>query len=387
VPTVPQTLLFLLKWSLVGLAAAAVLLLVRPAQPGPASQAMAIEQEQETPNSPVSFAREREVRTSFADAVSRAGPAVVNIYTARVVSSPPGASVGSPLLRQNPARVRQRVEGSLGSGVILDAEGHLVTNHHVIQGADQIRVQLADGRVATPTIVGTDPDTDLAVLRVDLDNPPVMPMGRSNVLRAGDVVLAIGNPFGLSQTVTQGIVSATGRGRLGVTDFEDFIQTDAAINFGNSGGALINAEGELIGINTAVLAQTLGTDGISFAIPVNMVRGVLDQIIEHGRVRRGWLGVSSEELPRAAAMSLGIDPPVALRISSVDPQGPAARAGMRVDDLVTHLNGQPIVNAQEALNRVAALAPGSVLEIRVRRGSSQMNIKAALEERPPRGSR
>lgn len=388
VPTVPQTLLFLLKWTLVGLAIAAVLLLVRPAQaPLPAAPTQAATR-LDTSNAPVSFVpREGEVRTSFADAVGRAGPAVVNIYTARVVSSAPGAAVGNPLLRQNPAHVRQRVEGSLGSGVILDSDGHLVTNHHVIQGADQIRVQLADGRIATPTIVGTDPDTDLAVLRVDLENPPVMPMGRSNVLRAGDVVLAIGNPFGLSQTVTQGIVSATGRGRLGVTDFEDFIQTDAAINFGNSGGALINTEGELIGINTAVLAQTLGTDGISFAIPVNMVRGVMDQIIEHGRVRRGWLGVSSEELPRATAAALGIDPPVALRISSVDPHGPAARVGMRVDDLVTHLNGQPIVNAQEALNRVAAMAPGAVLEISARRGREQMNIEATLEERPPRGSR
>jgi serine peptidase DegS len=312
---------------------------------------------------------------------------VVNIYTARVVSSTPSAAVGNSLLRQNPAHVRQRVEGSLGSGVILDGEGHLVTNHHVIQGADQIRVQLADGRVATPTIVGTDPDTDLAVLRVALDDPPVMPMGRSNELRAGDVVLAIGNPFGLSQTVTQGIVSATGRGRLGVTDFEDFIQTDAAINFGNSGGALINTDGELIGINTAVLAQTLGTDGISFAIPVNMVRGVMDQIVEHGRVRRGWLGVSSEELPRGMAAALGIDPPVALRISSVDPNGPAAKAGVRVDDLVTHLNGQPILNAQEALNRVAALTPGSELEIRAVRGKSPMILTATLQERPPRGSR
>lgn len=382
-PTVPQTLLFLLKWTLVGLAIAAILLLVRPAQTGP-SDAPAT---QESAAAPVSFTpREGEVRTSFADAVSRAGPAVVNIYTARVVASAPTAS-GNPVLRQNPAQVRQRVEGSLGSGVILDTDGHLVTNHHVIQGADQIRVQLADGRVATPTIVGTDPDTDLAVLRVDLDNPPVMPMGRSNVLRAGDVVLAIGNPFGLSQTVTQGIVSAIGRGRLGVTDFEDFIQTDAAINFGNSGGALINADGELIGINTAVLAQTLGTDGISFAIPVNMVRGVMDQIIAHGRVRRGWLGVSSEELPRAAAVALGIDPPVALRISTVDPLGPAAKVGMHVDDLVTHLNGQQIVNAQEALNRVAAMSPGAVLEIRGRRGRAPLTIEATLEERPPRGSR
>jgi serine protease DegS len=387
VPSLPQNLVFLLKWTLVGLAIAAVLLLVRPAEPGPAAP-IATPSAQEVPSTPVSYVSgERSgVRTSFADAVSRAGPAVVNIYTARVVSSTPGA-VGNSLLRRDPAQVRQRVEGSLGSGVILDAEGHLVTNHHVIQGADQIRVQLADGRVATPTIVGTDPDTDLAVLRVDLDDPPVMPMGRSNELRAGDVVLAIGNPFGLSQTVTQGIVSATGRGRLGVTDFEDFIQTDAAINFGNSGGALINADGELIGINTAVLAQTLGTDGISFAIPVNMVRGVMDQILEHGRVRRGWLGVSSEELPRGMAAALGIDPPVALRISTVDPNGPAARAGVRVDDLVTHLNNQPILNAQEALNRVAAMTPGSELEIRAVRGKARMTMKATLEERPPRGAR
>ena len=385
-PSLPQNLLFLLKWTLVGLAIAAVLLLVRPAQTGPAAP-VSTPAAQEAPSSQVAYVpRERE-RTSFADAVSRAGPAVVNIYTARVVSSAPGAAVGNSLLRQNPSRVRQRVEGSLGSGVIVDEDGHLVTNQHVIQGADQIRVQLADGRVATPTIVGTDPDTDLAVLRVDLEDPPVMPMGRSNDLRAGDVVLAIGNPFGLSQTVTQGIVSATGRGRLGVTDFEDFIQTDAAINFGNSGGALINTDGELIGINTAVLAQTLGTDGISFAIPVNMVRGVMDQILEHGRVRRGWLGVSSEELPRGVAAALGIDPPVALRISSVDANGPAARAGVRVDDLVTHLNGQPILNAQEALNRVAAMAPGSELEIRGVRGKSRMTFKATLEERPPRGSR
>jgi serine peptidase DegS len=385
VPSVPQTLLFLLKWTLVGLAIAAVLLLVRPAQPGPSAAPAA----QAAPATPVAFTpHEAEARRSFADAVSRAGPAVVNIYTARVVANAPSATTnGNPLLRQNPARLRQRVEGSLGSGVILDSDGHLVTNEHVIHGADEIRVQLADGRVATPTIVGTDPDTDLAVLRVDLENPPVMPMGRSNVLRAGDVVLAIGNPFGLSQTVTQGIVSATGRGRLGVTDFEDFIQTDAAINFGNSGGALINTDGELIGINTAVLAQTLGTDGISFAIPVNMVRGVMDQIIAHGRVRRGWLGVSSEELPRATAAALNIDPPVALRISSVDPQGPAAKVGIRVDDLVTHLNGQQIVNAQEALNRVAAMSPGSTLEIRGRRGRAPLSIEATLEERPPRGSR
>jgi serine peptidase DegS len=371
-----NTLAFLFKWTLVGLAGASVVLLLRPeffrAPPGSAAASAALPEA-----APSSAGAQR----TFADAVARAGPAVVNIYTARVVDAATRNRGGTL------PQMRRRVEGSLGSGVLVDGQGHLVTNHHVIQGADEIRVQLADGRVAIPTLVGVDPDTDLAVLRIDLDNAPVMPLGRSNDLRAGDVVLAIGNPFGLSQTVTQGIVSATGRGRLGVTDFEDFIQTDAAINFGNSGGALINANGELIGINTAVLAQTLGTDGISFAIPVNMVRGVMDQILEHGRVRRGWLGVSSEDLPRAAAAALGIDPPSALRISDVDPRGPAAHAGLKRDDVITHIDGRPIINAQEALNRVAAMTPGSALAIRALRGGEQLDLSAMLEERPPGGER
>jgi serine peptidase DegS len=380
VPTLRQTAAFLLRWIIVGLACAGVLLLIRPGLIGNTTTAA-------SGNGAVPAADAGEPHRSFADAVRRAGPAVVNIYTARVVDAsarPPG---GNPLLQQHLPAVRQRVEGSLGSGVIVDSAGHIVTNFHVVQGADEIRVQLADGRVATPEIVGKDPDTDLAILRVPIKDPPVMAMGRSDELRAGDVVLAIGNPFGLSQTVTQGIVSATGRGRLGVTDFEDFIQTDAAINFGNSGGALINTDGELIGINTAVLAQNLGTDGISFAIPVNMVRGVMDQILAHGRVRRGWLGVQSEEVPRATAAALGIDPPAALRISKVEPNGPAALVGLRPDDLVTHLNGQPILNGQEALNRVAAMPPGSLLNIQARRGTQHLTFKATLEERPPRTER
>jgi serine peptidase DegS len=378
VPTLRQTAVFLLRWTIVGLAGAGVLLLIRPGLIGTSTTAA---------SNVAAPTADIEPRRSFADAVGRAGPAVVNIYTARVVDAAGRPSGGNPLLQQHLPAVRQRVEGSLGSGVIVDSAGHVITNYHVVQGADEIRVQLADGRIATPEIVGKDPDTDLAVLRVPIKDPPVMPMGRSDALRAGDVVLAIGNPFGLSQTVTQGIVSATGRGRLGVTDFEDFIQTDAAINFGNSGGALINTQGELIGINTAVLAQNLGTDGISFAIPVNMVRGVMDEIIAHGRVRRGWLGVSSEEVPRAQAAALGIDPPAALRISKVDPNGPAALVGLRPDDLVTHLNGQPILNGQEALNRVAAMPPGSQLNIQARRGSQRLTFKATLEERPPRTER
>lgn len=379
-PTLRQTALFLLRWTIVGLACAGVVLLIRPGLVGNTTTAA-------SNNGAVPPGNASEPQRSFADAVRRAGPAVVNIYTARVVDASARPSGANPLLRQHLPAVRQRVEGSLGSGVLVDGSGHIITNHHVIQGADEIRVQLADGRIAMPEIVGMDPDTDLAILRVPIKDPPVMPMGRSDELRAGDVVLAIGNPFGLSQTVTQGIVSATGRGRLGVTDFEDFIQTDAAINFGNSGGALINTQGELIGINTAVLAQNLGTDGISFAIPVNMVRGVMDQILAHGRVRRGWLGVESEEVPRATAAALGIDPPAALRISNVTPRGPAELVGLQRDDLVTHLNGQPILSAQEALNRVAAMAPGSSLNIQARRGAQRLTFNATLEERPPRSAR
>jgi serine peptidase DegS len=380
VPTLRQTAVFLLRWTIIGLAGAGLLLLIRPGLIGTTTTAASSNSESPTADA-------GEPRRSFADAVRRAGPAVVNIYTARVVDAAARPSDRNPLLQQHLPAVRQRVEGSLGSGVIVDSAGHVITNYHVVQGADEIRVQLADGRIATPEIVGKDPDTDLAILRVPIKDPPVMAMGRSDELRAGDVVLAIGNPFGLSQTVTQGIVSATGRGRLGVTDFEDFIQTDAAINFGNSGGALINTDGELIGINTAVLAQNLGTDGISFAIPVNMVRGVMDQILAHGRVRRGWLGVQSEEVPRATAAALGIDPPTALRISKVEPNGPAAHVGLHPDDLVTHLNGQPIVNGQEALNRVAAMPPGSLLNIQARRGAQRLTFKATLEERPPRTER
>lgn len=379
-PTLRQTALFLLRWTVVGLACAGVVLLIRPGLVGNTTTAA-------SSNGAVPAGNASEPQRSFADAVRRASPAVVNIYTARVVDASARPSGANPLLRQHLPAVRQRVEGSLGSGVLVDGSGHIITNHHVIQGADEIRVQLADGRIAMPEIVGMDPDTDLAILRVPIKDPPVMPMGRSDELRAGDVVLAIGNPFGLSQTVTQGIVSATGRGRLGVTDFEDFIQTDAAINFGNSGGALINTQGELIGINTAVLAQNLGTDGISFAIPVNMVRGVMDQILAHGRVRRGWLGVESEEVPRATAAALGIDPPAALRISNVTPRGPAAVVGLQRDDLVTHLNGQPILSAQEALNRVAGMAPGSSLNIQARRGAQRLTFNATLEERPPRSAR
>ena len=238
---------------------------------------------------------------SFADAVARAAPAVVNIYTARVITERSQPAPLDQLFGDYWPSYRQRVERSLGSGVIVDAKGTIVTNQHVIAGADSISVQLADGRIAEATIVGQDPDTDLAILALSIGNLPTMPLGRSDTLRVGDIVLAIGNPYGLSQTVTQGIVSATGRGQLGLATFENFIQTDAAINLGNSGGALIDAHGDLVGINTAVLNRTYGgPEGIGFAIPVNLVRGVMEQILAHGHVVRGWLGFVPQDLSQRA---------------------------------------------------------------------------------------
>lgn len=276
---------------------------------------------------------------------------------------------------------RQRVERSLGSGVIVDPVGHIVTNHHVIAGADAIRVQLADGRGAQARVVGRDPDTDLAVLQIDLKNLPVMPLGRSDQLRVGDVVLAIGNPIGLSQTVTLGIVSATGRGQLGVATFENFIQTDAPINFGNSGGALVTAQGELIGINTAVLAKNLGVEGIGFAIPVNLVRGVMRAILEQGRVIRGWIGVMAEDVTADQAAPLGLSRGGVV-ISNLYVGSPAAQAGLEPGDLLISLDGLAVERAQDAMAHVAAKQPGTKVEIIGERQRGRFKVTVAVIARP-----
>jgi serine peptidase DegS len=366
VTTLKETVIFLAKWALVGLALACLLILVNPQWFGLRKASSAAAPLAEAVPAPTP-------RRTFADAVARAGPSVVNIYTARLVSTEVRPSGPGPLGQDLPA-VRSRIERSLGSGVIVDALGHVITNQHVVENASEIRVQLADGRIATPQVVGADPATDLALLRIDLPDLPVMSLGRSDELRPGDVVLAIGNPFGLSQTVTQGIVSATGRGNPQLARFADFIQTDAAINFGNSGGALIDTEGDLIGINTAVLAQSLGTEGIGFAIPVNLVRGVMDEILDHGRVRRGRLGVRTLGDPRRV-----LNPPV---IGLIEEDSPAQQAGLKVGDLITHLNDQPVTSDQEAMNRIASMSPGSTVQIRVRRDGQDLELTATLEERP-----
>ncbi|MCC6172640.1 MAG: trypsin-like peptidase domain-containing protein [Gammaproteobacteria bacterium] len=318
---------------------------------------------------------------SYASAVQRAAPAVVNVYTARVVTERVPRNLFEDPFGELAPRYRQRIERSLGSGVIVDAEGHIVTNHHVIADADSIRVQLADGRVADARIVGRDPDTDLALLRIDLGRLPVMPLGRSDLLRVGDVVLAIGNPIGLSQTVTQGIVSATGRGQLGVATFENFIQTDAPINVGNSGGALINAAGELVGINTAVIGKNLGVEGIGFAIPVNLVRGVLKEIIAEGRVVRGWIGVVPEDIEEGQARQLGLARGGVV-VTNLYVGSPAQTAGLRPGDIVLAVGGTEVGSAQEVLARVAQVKPGTKVELRLQRGREVATVSVEVTERP-----
>ncbi len=317
---------------------------------------------------------------SYAAAVQRGAPSVVNVYAARVVTERVAPSLGE-LFGDYMPRYRQRIERSLGSGVIVDESGHIVTNHHVIANADSIRVQLADGRVADAKIVGRDPDTDLAVLKIDVTPLPVAIFGRSDLLKVGDVVLAIGNPVGLSQTVTHGIVSATSRQQLGIAPLEDFIQTDAAINFGNSGGALVDTSGALVGINTAIVAKNIGVEGIGFAIPVNMVRGVLSEIVAHGRVIRGWIGIVPEDLSDEQARQLGLAQSGVV-IGNLYVGSPAQQAGLQPGDLLTEIDGSPPHSAQDALGRIASHKPGTTVLLRGLRGGRAFDIRAQVGERP-----
>jgi serine protease DegS len=334
-----------------------------------------------SPQPPTAAPAAQPAENTYANAVRRAAPAVVNIYTARLVREPVAPSSLDELFGGAWPRYRQRSENSLGSGVIMDEEGHIVTNHHVIANADAILVQLADERVADATIVGRDPDTDLAVLRINLKNLPVVPIGRSDRLQVGDVVLAIGSPVGLSQTVTHGIVSATTRS-LGVATFEDFIQTDAAINVGNSGGALIDASGALVGINTAVIAKNLGVEGIGFAIPVDLVRGVLADIIAHGHVIRGWIGLVPQDVPQYQREQLGL-PSNGVVITNLYVGSPALKAGIQPGDVLTDIDGTPVRSAQEVIARVAShRKPGETLKLRLTRAGKSFELSIPVIEQP-----
>jgi serine protease DegS len=367
---------FLIRAAVVGLAAAFLVVWWKPALLGKTTAPVQ--------RTPTVYSRPPVIMQSFADAVARAAPAVVNIYTARVVTERTQTTPLNQLFGDFWPSYRQRVERSLGSGVIVNAAGTIVTNQHVIAGADSIRVQLSDGRIGDATIVGQDPDTDIAILHLDIDKLPIMPVGRSDTLRVGDIVLAIGNPYGLSQTVTQGIVSATGRGQLGLATFENFIQTDAAINLGNSGGALIDAYGDLVGINTAVLNRTYGgPEGIGFAIPVNLVRGVMEQILAHGHVVRGWLGFVPQDLSDEQATQLGIAAG-GVTVVNILVKSPAFEAGVRPGDLITALGHEPVRSAQDLVSRVAALTPGVRVDLEGRHGRQPYTLKLKVLERPTR---
>ena len=322
---------------------------------------------------------------SYAAAVERAAPAVVNVYTTTIVETRAHPLARDPFFRNFfnlPSEPRRkRMESSLGSGVIVSGNGYILTNHHVIAGADDIVVELKDGRVAQASVVGTDPDTDIAVLKVELNNLPKLILTTSPG-RVGDLVFAIGNPFGVGQTVTMGILSATGRNQVGVTNYENFIQTDAAINPGNSGGALINVRGELIGINTAIFTRSGGSNGIGFAIPASIATDIMQELIDHGQVIRGWIGVETQPLTEDLARSFGVSKNAGVLISGVYRRGPAANADILPGDILTHMNGQKITDGRAAMNQVADFEPGTEIPVKLLRDGQAIDRIILVGQRP-----
>ncbi len=315
---------------------------------------------------------------SFADAVDRTAPSVVSIYTRTVELRPV-----SPREQKIPRRLyKMQTKHDMGSGVLVSEDGYILTNNHVISQVQKIRVGLWDGRFALAQVVGSDPETDLAVLKIELSGLPAAPLAENSNIRVGDVVLAIGNAFGLSHTVTMGIISATGRNDLRSVLYEDFIQTDAAINAGNSGGALINQLGEVIGINTRNLGQSQGAQNIGFAIPITMARDVMQQIVENGTVRRGSLGAVFGDLPLSmqtdnSAVRLGV------QVTDVTPGGPAWSAGIRAGDILLNIDGEELDDARALLLTIAQRLPGGQVEFRVQRGSEIFETYATLIQQPP----
>ena len=316
---------------------------------------------------------------SLAAAVRRAAPAVVSINTSRITRHP---FADDPWFRLFFGQQGSQSQSGLGSGVIMSADGYVLTNNHVVQEADHIEAVLADGRRASARVIGADPESDLAVLKIDLPDLPVMTPSDSDRIEVGDRVLAIGNPFGVGQTVTSGIVSALGRDQLGINTFENFIQTDAAINPGNSGGALTDEQGRLLGINTAIYSRSGGSLGIGFAIPVNVARQALQDIVQNGRVVRGWIGVESAALTPELAESLGAASAQGVIITGVLNEGPAARAGMQPGDVVTHINGQPIQTVAELRAGITALRPGTAATFSILRRGQNVQMQLVPSQRP-----
>lgn len=323
---------------------------------------------------------------SFSDAAQKAMPSVVNVFTSKEVKISSHPLMEDPLFRRffgdRSEPPQSRRASSLGSGVIVSPEGYVLTNHHVIEAADEIEIALADGRKARASVIGSDPETDLAVVRVDMESLPTMTFGHSDNARVGDIVLAIGNPFGVGQTVTMGIISALGRTHLGINTFENFIQTDAAINPGNSGGALVDASGNLIGINTAIVSRTGGSLGIGFAITASVAKQIMEQIIQTGGVTRGWIGVEVQDLTPELAESFKRPNTKGALIAGVLKGGPADRAGVKPGDIIVEVEGSPVTDSSDMLNLIAALLPGEAATIKVERNQADKSIDIKVGKRP-----
>ncbi len=334
---------------------------------------------------------------AFAQIVKKAKPAVVFVQVEKVVEGRGGRSplgrdpfglfndpffqrfFGPQLRMRPPRKFKQRGQGS---GFIISPDGYILTNNHVVGGADEIKVKLADGRKFKAKVIGKDPQSDVAVIKIDAKNLPVLPLGDSDALEVGEWVIAIGNPFGLAETVTVGVVSAKGRSRLGINDYEDFIQTDAAINPGNSGGPLLNIHGEVIGMNTAIFSRSGGSMGIGFAIPINMARAVKDQLIKNGKVVRGWLGVVIQEIDEDLAKSFGLPKAEGILVAEVADNSPAAKAGFKSGDVILKVNGQKVGDVGELRNKIALTPPGTAVTFEILRDGKKKEIKAVIEEKP-----
>ena len=321
---------------------------------------------------------------SYRQAAKVAMPTVVNIFTSKGSKQARNPMLDDPLFRkffgERPDPDEKQM--SLGSGVVVSPQGYILTNNHVVEAADEIEVAFADGRKVTGTVVGTDPETDLAVVKVNLQNLPAITLGHIEQAQVGDVVLAIGNPFGVGQTVTMGIISALGRNHLNINTFENFIQTDAAINPGNSGGALIDTKGNLLGINTAIYSRSGGSLGIGFAIPVSTVKTVLDSILTSGSVVRGWIGVEPQEITPELAESFGLNQKTGAIIAGVLRGGPADLAGIRPGDILIAVDGKPVADTTEMLNLIAQLSPGKKSKITVQRKQQESVIEVQVGKRP-----
>jgi serine protease DegS len=354
----------------------------QPAEPPPAPEPVAITR-------PLVDPPQQTGPYSYAQAVAQAAPSVVNIFTAKITTESQSLRFHDPLLQHLfgnmlPEKTRQRLDTSLGSGVIISQDGYLLTNHHVIEGADEIKVVLANGKSVSVNIVGSDAESDVAVLKiVDTDAPlQAIHIDHSGSQQVGDVVLAIGNPFGVGQTVTMGIISATGRSHLGINTFENFIQTDAAINPGNSGGALVNARGELIGINTAIFSKTGGSHGIGFAIPFDLAEGIMQQLITSGHVVRGWLGIQGQDVTEKLAEAFSLHNAEGILVTGVMEDGPGSKAGLRPGDVITRINSTNIENSQQLVQLIANHPPGTQLTIGGWRGNEEIEVEATSGERP-----